>query len=179
MRHPGLSLSALQVLLAFHFCSAFICHPNILSWGIWPKTCSQTQEGKPEGTVLWGLAHICIVPSCPVSAGHHPGSSRGWGPAGQELAVTCRDSHSWAKHPNNLVSNSVSHSRTASGCQSSSGMHLAAVMPKTLKWWNNLLSACLLLNCGSFLRIKEHKYQQVSATVALKHFNNRPLPKQF
>lgn len=69
-------------------------------------------------------------------------------------AVTRRDHHSWAKHLDNLVSNCVSHSRTASGCQSSSGIHLAPVMPKTLKWWNNLLSACLLLKCGSFLRIK-------------------------
>lgn len=86
---------------------------------------------------------------------------RGWGPAGQELPVTRRDSRSWSKHPDNLVSNSVSHSRPASGCQSSSGIHLAAVMPKTLKWWNNLPSVFLLLNCGSFLRIKEHgKCQQ-------------------
>lgn len=152
---PKPGLSALQVPLPFHFCSAFLCHPNILSWVIWARTCSQTQEGKPEGTVLSAGSHSCC-PQLAITL-----EAAGLCPAGQELAVAHRDSHSWAKCLDNLVSNSVSHSRTATGCQSSSGIHLAALMPKTLKWWNNL--PFLLSNCGSFLR-KKHtgisKYQQ-------------------
>lgn len=119
-------LSATQVLMAFNICSVFICCPNTSSWEVWAKICSWRQEGKLEATA--------VKPRLPFPATMHQlgialAAARVAGAGGQEPAMICRDGCSSAVHPDNFISTSVSHSRTASGCQNSRGIHLAAVMP--------------------------------------------------
>lgn len=67
-----------------------------------------------------------------------------------------RDGCSSAVHPDNFISTSVSHNRTASGCRNSSGIYLAAVMPKIFKELNNSLLAFLKLSHGFLLRIRDY-----------------------
>ena len=73
----------------------------------------------------------------------------------QELVVSFKDGCSLAVHPDNFISTSVSHNRTASGCLNGSGIHLAAVMPKTFKQLNDLPLVFLKLSHSSLLRIRE------------------------
>lgn len=102
------------------------------------------------------LCVLSLSPTAPSQLGIALAADRGWGPAGQEPAMACRDSCSSAMRPDNFVSTSVSHSRTDSGCQNNTGIRLASVKPKTLKQMNNLPSIFLKLSCGSSQRIKEY-----------------------